>query len=255
MSVFVVASSALAAAPTLRDAGRQVARVVGGQDDPEEVGAYDAIRNVLRRLNGDFWDYLQVRGDDIQIFDHETRTIGQEGYQGQYTLPTAFRDLISARLKDQPTDEGGMPLEMIHRGEHDQKVTGITTGMGTRFVCFFPLGLTQKMELLDWPGDDAYLELRYWRPIAIPQDLDEGLDIPGGGPLEEAVILLAKAIVAVDRGDLRKARAVREEGERVLGKAKMVDRVFYTENRVWEPEWIWRRNQPRLTRDYPWGTF
>jgi len=232
--------------------GRQVARIVGGQEDPEEVGAYDAIRNILRRLNGDFWDYLQVRGDDISIFDHRTKVIGDEGYQGQYTLPTPFRDLISARLKSSATEQGGAPLEMIHRGEHDQKTTN-NTGMGTRFVCFFPLGLSQKMELLDWPESDAFLEIRYWRPIQIPSSLEEGIDVPGGGPLEEAVILLAKALVAVDRGDLRKARAVREEGERVLGKARMVDRVSYLENRVWEPEWVWRKHQERPKRDYPWG--
>lgn len=252
MSVFVVASSGLAAAPSLREAGKQVGRIVGGQDDPEEVGAYDAIRNVLRRLNGDYWDYLQVRGDDIQIFDHRTRTVGQEGFQGQYTLPVPYRDLISARLKTNSTEQGGVPLEGIHRGEHDQKTIG-NTGLGTRFVCFFPLGLSQKMELLDWPESEAYMELRYWRPIAIPRDLDEALDVPGGGPLEEAVILLAKALVAIDRGDLRKARAVREEGERVLGKAKMVDRVFYLENRVWEPEWVWRQHQERPKRDFSWG--
>lgn len=206
---------------TLRDAGRQVARVAGAQDDPDDVGAYDAVRQVMRRLNAEPWDYLQVRGDDITIYDYTGRTLGQEGYEGKYSLPAPYRDLISAKIRTD-AGPGGTPLTPIHRLEWDVHYKG-TAGIGQLFISFFPLGQQQMCEILDWPTASGTLELRYFRQVGIPTGIDDVLDLPAG-PLETAVIELAKAIVATDKGDTRKASMHRAEGERDLGKARSLDR-------------------------------
>lgn len=248
MSLFISGSSGPATSLTLGDAERQVARVVGEHDDPSSVGAREAIQQVIRRISGENWDFLQVQADDITLYDHATRTLGQEGYAGQYTIPTPFRDFISAYVVFGA--DPGYPLQYEHRINYDKVIAG-QTGTGPFWISFFPFGDTGKAEIMDPPTQSGLLKLRYWRPLTIPTDPTQALDLPIG-PLETAVIELAKAIVANDKGETRKGRLHREDGERDLGKARMADRVHMAGDHRFLPEHTWA-NQP-FRRFDGWGT-
>ena len=244
--LFVIATTASAiSTSTLGSMGQEVARVVGGQDDPEEVGAYAAIRQVLLGLNGRRWDYLTVRGSDIPLYDHTTRTAGQEGYQGAYTIPTPFRDLLSALVKDSVDAQGGMPLQFIHRTDWD-RLGNSPRSAGTNWISFFQMGTTNMIELLQWPTSSAYLELRYYRPIIIPQSPDERIDVPASHPLEAAVIHMAKEIVAGNKGELRKAGYFGQLGRAALSEALRSDMWKGEDDTEWKMPWEWaagRQNQ------------
>lgn len=253
MGVYVVASTVTPMSGLqLAAASQEVARVVGAQDNPEDVGASAAIQQVLKNLNGRRWNYLLVRGSDIELFDYRTRTAGQEGFEGQYTMPTPFLDLVSAKLKAQSADVGGRPLELVNRGSYDRAVRG-STGLGTWSICFFPFGQTAKAELLDWPEASAWLEVRYFRPIDIPYSATTPLDVPKDSPLEGAVIHLAKEIVAVDAGDLRKARYHGELGRAALTEALRSDLWRLEDDTEWQLPDIWARYRSTSKRYSGYG--
>lgn len=253
--LYVIATTATAISTgTLGSVGQEVARAVGGQDDPEEVGAYEAIRNVLQTLNGRRWDYLTVRGSDITLYDYRTRTEGQEGYLGTYTIPTPFRDLISALLKSEASSQGGAPLQFVNRGDWDRAAVQARPS-GTNWISFFQMGTTNKMELLAWPQSSAYLEIRYYRPITIPQSAEERLDIPSQHPLESAVTNLAKEIVCANKGELRKASYFGTLGRQALQEALRSDMWKGEDDTEWKMPWEWAqgRHNPKMYEGY--GTF
>jgi hypothetical protein len=253
--LYVIATTATAISmKTFGSTSTEVARVVGAQDDPDSVGAPDAIKNVLQSLNGRRWDYLTVRGSDITIYDHTSRTAGQEGYQGAYTIPTPFRDLISAQLKTSADDTGGTPLMFVNRSDWD-RTRGGTTSSGTGWISFFQLGTTNKVELLAWPTTAGFLEFRYFRPIEIPSSSEQRLDLPADSPLESCVVHMAKEIVAANKGEMRKARYFGDLGRMALSEALRADVWKSEDDTEWKMPWEWAagRQNPKLYEGY--GTF
>lgn len=155
-----------------------VARVVGGQDRPDEVGAGDAVNMALDRLNEFNWDYLTVRGTDIAVVDG-TAT---------YALPTPFKSPLSLRLT---TNE--RPLRYLRRQDYDYAVLAQTVKSTPVAYSLFNSALSGNVELLPTPSAADTMQIRYYRPIAKPGDENALLDVMDW--MERAVILDAQVSV------------------------------------------------------------
>lgn len=260
MSIFVIQSTQTPMSLlTFREAKQDVAGVVQlGGGDPDDVGAGDAIRQVLRDFNAQRWDYLTVRADDLPLFDHRTRTAGQEGFEGQYTLPARVRDFVSAKVRFPAGPAGtigGIPLEWVHRNEWDRIVKS-ESGQGTRYITDFEYGTTAKVELLDWPKAAGLLEMRYYRLIVLPVGDDDRIDVPADGPLEGAMLDLARARVAAAKGAMQKATYFQGLGDRSYTKALGTDRKKFLHDPDWRPRHEWEGNFPAREKRFDfWGTW
>lgn len=259
MGLFIVQSASTPMSlTTFGEAKSDVASVVAqGSTDPDEVGAGDAIRQVFRRFNGKRWDYLTVRADDITLFDHRTRTIGQEGFEGQYTLPARVRDWVSGKVRfpaGVAGTIGGTPLEWVHRNEWDRMIKS-ESGQGARYITDFEYGTTARIELLDWPKAAGLLEMRYFRMINLPVGNDERLDVPADGALEGALLDLARSRVAASKGALQKASYYHGLGEAMYKEALGADRKKYLHDPDWRPRHEWESHFPVRQKLYDsWGT-
>lgn len=167
---------------TLRDAKVWVARVVGELENPDKVGAGDAIAAAIDELNRRRWEFLTVKGSDITLVPG----------QGDYTLPTPFKDPLSLVTSE------GHTLTYVPRGTWDPIVEGNAIG-GTWFYTNFAQGLTNKVQLLDAPASAGTMEIRYYRPIGMPQTDTDTLDVTPG-PVELALLARAQTWVATWRG-------------------------------------------------------
>ena len=214
-----------------RDAKRIVARIAGAQDKPDEVGAGDAIRQAIGELNRVRWEYLTVRGTDIALVNASGLVLPAEGAEGFYTLPTPFKDPLSALIS------GVRALTYVPRSSWDPLTATEAVG-GTYFYTNFNQGLSGKIQLLDPPTGADTLEIRYYRPIAVPLTDATQLDVPDASPLEAALIARATEIVATWRG-LRSERVqlLKLDAERLLRKA-MGDDVSHAD---FSPQFIPRR--------------
>lgn len=245
MGLFVVGSATTPLSLlTFADVKRKVAGVVSREaEDPNDVGAGDAIEEVIREFNTYRWDYLTVQANDITIVDSTGLAIGVEGYRGQYTIPAPMRDFVSAKVDFSGGDTGGTPLRWVHRGEHD-KIVKVSSGQGVRFISDFQAGTTNKIELLDFPTNAGRLEIRYYRPIVVPNQNSQRMDLPREGPLESALIWKARAIVAMDKGVRGKATFYEAKGERALMKALGVDNWKFMWDTDWKPRHLLEQNYP-----------
>ncbi len=241
---------------TFGDMKRKVAGVVTREtDDPDAVGAGDAIEEVLREFNAVRWDFLTVQGTDIPLVDHNGLNLGDEGFEGRYTMPTPMRDFVSAKVDFGNNTRGATILQWMHRNEWDRMIKN-SSGQGTRFITDFQEGLSNKVELLDPPEQDGRMEVRYYRPITIPNQDTQRMDLPPDGPLEAALIFKAKAMVAIDKGVRQKALYWEQKGEMAFLKALGTDRHKFMHDPDWRPrhelEQSWPARQKRM--DF-YGTF
>lgn len=204
---------------TYADTLRMVARPVGSADRPTEVGAGDAISMAIDDLNAYRWEYLTVRGSDITLYDYSGRTAGQEGYLGQYSMPTAFKDPSSLII----TGSEERKLTYVSRADWDALITG-TVG-GTWFYTNFGYGQSNYLTLLDYPTASGTMELRYYRPIDKPTGDQEYMDIPDG-PLQSALVSRAQFYCALwNRAPGPVTRDLWSVAEQTLARAKRDDRV------------------------------
>ena len=126
---------------TVASAKALVARIVGGQDSPDKVGATDAIRLAIGKLNEYDWSYLLVQGSNI------TTTSGT----ATYALPTAFKHQISMRLESPDS----RPLVFIRRDMYDKIRYDQTANSVPTHYTMFNKGQSAKFALLPTP-DAAY---------------------------------------------------------------------------------------------------
>lgn len=198
---------------------RMVARPVGGADRPAEVGAGDAVEQAIDDLNAYRWEYLTVRGSDITLYAASGRTAGQEGYLGQYSMPTAFKDPSSLII----TGSDERKLTYVTRADWDAMVQG-TVG-GTWFYTNFGYGQSNYLTLLDAPSASGTMELRYYRPIDKPGSDQEFMDIPEG-PLQSALVSRAQFYCALwNRAPGPVTRDLWSVSEQSIARAKRDDRV------------------------------
>lgn len=242
---------------TFGEAKRKVASVVTIEtDNPNDVGAGDAIEEVLREFNYHRWDYLTVQAPDIAIVDSTGLSAGVEGYRGQYSIPTRMRDFVSAKIDFSGGAVGGTPLQWVEREEWDRIVT-TKSGQGSRFISDFSTGTTNKIEVLDPPTKAGRMEIRYFRPITLPGTDTVRMDLPRDGPLEAALIYKARAVVAMNVGVRQKAMFYETKGERALQKALGSDRWKYMYDSAWKPRHELEQNWPAEAKRFgfygTWG--
>jgi hypothetical protein len=247
---------------TLADLERKAAQVAGAGMTPDQVGARDAVQEVMAELNENQWEFNTVRASDIALFDYRTKTSGQEGYQGQYSIPLPMRDFVSARVRFGSLTEGGWPIYKIRRDEFDRKRTAYsgTLGLtvddssqaGTRYFTTFATGQTGKIELLDPPVAAGTLEIRYYAlipPLVQPTDR---LFVPANGPLESYVSMMARANVANNIGLSGRRDWATGKAAQLLAEAKNQDRDGLNQDDTWEPEEV---SDPYKERAKRWGGY
>lgn len=207
---------------TLGDLERRVAVVAGADRTPDEVGAKYAIQQAIMEMNANQWEFMRVRADDIVIYDHRTRTIGQEGYLGQYTLPLDVRDPGTALLYLQG-DTTGRPLYWKRRSDWD-RLAGTYDSAGTLYISDFSLGQNGKVELLAPPEVSGTMQLRYYAKVPQLREAADVLYVPADSPLEGFLIERAKHIVANNAGLAARRDAAGAYANLLWGHALNYDR-------------------------------
>jgi len=185
-----------------------VARAVGAADRPQEVGAHDAIRMAVDKLNEYNWNYLLVRGSNVSIV----------AGTAAYALPTNFKSPYDLR-----TTSSGRSLQYVERKNwslvrRDQNVAGTP-----ELYTLFSVGQLGELELLPAPSMADVLELRYYRPITKPSDPTSLLDVTS--QMERALVLLAQELVVLwSSPGGRKVEWYATRAEDSLRGALLVDR-------------------------------
>lgn len=164
---------------TFAQAKTQVARVLGSQDDTAEVGAGDAIRMAIDRLNEFEWDYLTVEGNDLTT----TSNVAD--------LPTPWKKPLSLRLSDRP-----LPFARI--GNYESIVFDTSGTVPTHYT-LFNSQLSGQVRLIPGAADGTVVTIKYYRPVAKPQSDSETLDVLDW--MERYVILEAQAQLLMEQGD------------------------------------------------------
>jgi len=239
-----------ASGKTLDVAKRQVARVVGAADKPDEVGATEAIEAAIDEMNRVRWESHTVRGSDITIVDGTGLALPAEGAEGFYTLPQPFKAPLSLTLAGALVGGDTRTLSYIPRATWDGIRSGTSLG-GTYFYTNFNLGLSGKVQLLDMPTAAGTMEIRYYRPIAVPQQGTDILDVLAG-PQQQALLAKATFYVALWRG-LRSERVAQLDGvaQRLL-KMAMGDDVSQESVVQTIPYEVWARRTTNLNSTWPY---
>jgi len=160
----------------------KVARIVGAQDNPSKVGAGDAIRDALTRMNEYTWEYLNVSGDDITVVAGTSR----------YDLPVPFKKPVSLRFTTNERE-----LKYVRRADYNSTYRN-QSGLPAHYYTLFNHRQTAEVELLGPPQSADTMEIRYTRPVLLPNANSELLDM-----LEwhgRFVKLDAQVQVAMERG-------------------------------------------------------
>lgn len=166
---------------TLGSAKALVARIVGGQDSPDKMGAVDAIRLAIGKLNEYDWSYLLVTGSNI------TTVAGTAAY----SLPTAFKHQVSLRLES----PHNRPLAFIRRDLYDKMRYDQTANSFPTHYTMFNKGQSAQFSLLPTPDDVYTVSLKYYRPVSVPSSDTNSLDITE--QMERVLITQAQMLMAM----------------------------------------------------------
>ena len=242
---------------TLAAVKSEVAGVTTRTGDPDEVGAGEAVIRTLKRFNRRRWYYLTVQATDIALVPAAGLLAGQEGFRGQYTVPTNIREFVSAkaRFDGDGLVTGGLPLDYVRPDLWDE-LNREKSGRGVHWITDFLYGTQSKIEVLDAPDRSGVLEVRFFRNIRLPVSDTEPLDLPATGSLETALVFHAKMLVAIDKGVHRKAASYKTLYDEAWAEACGVDNKRLLENPEWIPQHEQMRFSPRRERIYDkWGTY
>jgi len=159
-----------------------VARVVGRSAKADDIGAGDAIRMAINKINEYNWEYLTVRGSDISIVAGTST----------YSLPTPFKDHYSMRLVT-----NNQPLTFVRQSDYDNQRYRASSGIPLAYSVFGQ-GLTGLITLIPTPSVNDTLEYRYYRPMAMPSAETDRMDCPSW--MERFIITHAQMTVGIWQG-------------------------------------------------------
>ena len=192
---------------TYGEAKRIVGRIVGRSAKSDDVGAGDAIRMAINKINEYNWEYLTVRGSDISVVAGTSA----------YSLPAPFKDHYSMRLV-----ANSRPLGFIRQSEYDNLNYPPTSGVPHSYSVFGQ-ALTNQINLLPTPSIDDTLEYRYYRPMAVPVSESETLDCPSW--MERFIISFAQSLVGMWQGvDNQRIQLLQVAAEDALRGSLSADR-------------------------------
>lgn len=167
---------------TFGEVKKIVGRIVGRSAKADDVGAGDAVRLAINKVNEYNWEYLTVRGSDISVV----------AGTAAYSLPAPFKDHYSMRLVT-----NNRSLGFIRQSEYDNihyhPVSDIP-----RAYSVFGQTITNQINLIPTPSISDTLEYRYYRPMAMPAGDTELLDCPSW--MERFIITYAQGMVAMWQG-------------------------------------------------------
>lgn len=181
-SVFNLQSGAsTASAKTLGDLKREIGRVAGAQDNPDEVGAQVAVEMALSKIfetNWDFYITLTTQATSVGV--------------AELQLPDGVRDIQLVRV----TTGNERTLKQIRYDEYSRAVpnqSGLSTPM---YYSLQKLGTSSVLWVHPGPASAEVFDVWYFREPVWPAQDQDIVDIPKF--LERPVILLGRVEVATN---------------------------------------------------------
>jgi len=198
-------------------AKRSVARVVGGQDDPDVLAAAgEHIRAVLQDWNTRrCWQFLQVLAPDIPI----TAALGST-----YALPARVKKPYVAKLMT-----NGQYLVYSPRRMYSMVIASETTASTPTHYTLYNFGTTGNIELLPANGLSDTLRVWYYRLMQEEGTDTDVLDITQR--YEGYVLDAARARLIAEKGPIDKLAFWKVEAEAGYKRA-VADDEFVPDHHV-----------------------
>lgn len=159
---------------------REVGRIVGAQDNPDEVGAGTAIEGAFSRMQESNWDFY------LTLYQFSS-TAGT----AEVDLPAAVKD--PALLRCSASNE--RRLRYIRYDNYSRRVPHQTNSSTPTFYTLFRKGQYDQLWLLPNPSESESFDFWYFREANWPSGEETALDIPKW--MERPILLQAQSQVAM----------------------------------------------------------
>lgn len=198
-----------ASSKTLADFKREIGRVAGAQDNPDDVGAQFAVELALSKIFETNWDFYLTKQ---QI----TLSAGTD----DYSLTSGVKDIALVRC----TSGYERKLRQVKYEEYSAIVQNQSGSSTPMFYSLHKFGAETKMTFIPGPGAEELIDVWYFREPEFPARNSDVVDIPRF--LERPLILLARVEVASNTTTVPTTRLglLMSQAEDALRGAQMRDR-------------------------------